>query len=57
MFNNFDTPPVLYANDTCLNISAQNEEELQTLLNRDVNKAYHWMTANKHTLILINLML
>jgi len=42
--------PVLYADDTCSNISAQNEEELQALFNRDVNKAHHWMTANKLTI-------
>jgi len=50
IFINFNIHPVLYADVTCLNIGAQKEEKLQTLLNRDVNKAYHWMTANKLTI-------
>jgi len=38
MFNNFDTPPVLYTDDTCLNISAQTKRNYKHCLIMTVTK-------------------
>jgi len=46
IFNNFVSPPVLYADDTCLNIQSQNFEELEKLMNEEVETARQWMIAN-----------
>ena len=42
--------PVLYADDTCLIISAETLATLQKSLNQEVEKARQWMVANKLTI-------
>ena len=50
MFNIFDFSPVLYADDTCLYVKASKEKDLESLMNRKVEIANRWMTANKLTI-------
>ena len=50
IFNIFDFPPVLYADDTCLYVKASKEKDLETLMNREVEIANRWMLANKLTI-------
>ena len=57
IFNIFDFPPVLYADDTCLYVKASKEKDLKTLMNREVAIANRWMLANKLTVTLQNLVL
>jgi len=50
IFNNFNSTPVLYADDTCLNVEAPTMIELEILLNQEIKKANDWMNANKLTI-------
>jgi len=45
--NNFNSTPVFYADDTCLNVKAPTMIELEILLNQEIKKANNWMNANK----------
>ena len=50
IFNIFDFTLVLYADDTCLYVKGSKEKDLETLINREVEIANHWMFANKLTI-------
>ena len=50
IFNIFDFPPVLYADNTCLYVKASKEKDLETLMNREVEIANRWVLANKLTI-------
>jgi len=50
IFNNFDIPPVLFADDTCLTVEATTTNELNDLLNFVVQKAKSWTNSNQLTI-------
>ena len=50
IFYNFESAPVLYADDTCLITQAHTPEDLQLSMHKVVEKARHWMLANKLTI-------
>ena len=50
IFNHFKTTPVLYADDTCLNVKAHKPDLPETLMNQEMEIARKWMLANKLTI-------
>ena len=50
IFNHFKSTPVLYANDTCLNVKAHKPDLLETLMNQEMETARKWKLANKLTI-------
>ena len=50
IFNHFKSTPVLYADDTCLNVKAHKLDLLETLMNQEMEIARQWMLANKLTI-------
>ena len=50
IFNHFKSTPVLYADDTCLNVKAHKPDLLETLMNQEIEIARKWMLANKLTI-------
>ena len=47
IFNHFKSNPVLYADDTCLNVKAYKSNLLETLMSQEMEIEQQWMLANK----------
>ena len=47
VFNRFKSTPVLYVDDTCLNVIAHKPDLLETLMNQEMEIAQQWMLVNK----------
>ena len=45
-----ETPPRLFADDTCLIINHRNVATLQDKMNTELNKLHNWCNANKLTI-------